>query len=537
MDHIFGTFATDSLKVTHHRLSHRGVQHGGIIDPLDPQPGQAVCVRVRVGAETGIDQGAVYFTTDGSLPSGNRGRAHHGDVVRLERIGQEWDSLLWSYIAIWEGMIPPQSDDTTVRYIVSGWAEGEPEVFADYPDVQRGIEQAAAAHFAGRSLDEVPPYGDPLAAKVFSYRVDSIRTPDWARDSVIYHVFVDRFHPGKGKEWLQTADLNGFVGGTLWGVRDQLDYIADLGATALWLSPTWVAPSHHGYDVADYQQTAPRYGGDEALRAVIRAAHERGLRVILDLVCNHISNENPVFLEAQANADSPKRGWFTFDDSDVGYRSFFGVKSMPQVNLDHPGARTWMIDTARYWMHEFDVDGYRLDYANGPSLDFWTDFRAAVHAERSDAFIFGEVVDAPSAIRGYVGHLDGCLDFFTSETLRRAYGWKSITAAEADRLLSQHLRYVPHDFLMPTFLDNHDMDRFLLVSGGDKDALRRAAAAQMRLPAPPVIYYGTEVGLSQRQSVKGVGLHLSREPMLWGDAQDRELLADYQRLIRARRSG
>lgn len=534
MDHIFGTFATDELKVVHHRASRRGIQHMGMISPLDPKPGEAVEIRVRVGSDTSIDQIVCYYTVDGSIPVGNRGAVVNGAAIRLEHVGVEWDSITWGYVAWWHGVIPAQPDNTTVRYVISGWAEAEPEVFADYPNVQRTAEQAAGAFFKGEEPPTEPP-GDPLAATVFSYRVDTLTLPDWVPTSIWYHIFVDRFYPGDGKSWIQTDDLNGIVGGTLWGVCDKLDYLCDLGINAIWLSPIWIAPSHHGYDVIDYMQIEPRYGGTEALKALVDAAHARGIRVVLDLVCNHISHLNPMFAEALHDRNSRYRSWFTFDDSELGYRSFFGVKDMPQVNLDNPEARAWMIDIARHWIRECGVDGYRLDYANGPSLDFWTDFRAAVHAEKPDVFLFGEIVDSPGTLRSYVGHLDGCLDFYASETLRKAYGWKAITAADADRMLKMHNAHFPPDFCLPTFIDNHDMDRFLVIAQGDKDALRRVAIAQMRQPAPPVIFYGTEVGLSQRKPVHGNGLHMSREPMLWGDEQDQELLSEYKRLIAERK--
>jgi glycosidase len=101
--------------------------------------------------------------------------------------------------------------------------------------------------------------------------------------------------------------------------------------------------------------------------------------------------------------------------------------------------------------------------------------------------------------------------------------------------VARHLDYFPADFLMPTFLDNHDMDRFLYVADGDKGALRRAAEVQMRLPGPPIIYYGTEVGMSQPTSKHG-GLTYSRLPMPWDGTQDKDMLAFYQQLIRKRRN-
>ncbi|MDX1990888.1 MAG: alpha-amylase family glycosyl hydrolase, partial [bacterium] len=107
-----------------------------------------------------------------------------------------------------------------------------------------------------------------------------------------------------------------------------------------------------------------------------------------------------------------------------------------------------------------------------------------------------------------------------------------------ERTMAAHTTYFPSDFVLPTFIDNHDMDRFLYIAGGDTGRLREAAAFLMALPNPPIVYYGTEVGLSQTTSVReeGGGLHISRAPMPWGDAQDRDLLAYYADLIRARRS-
>ncbi|MBU0495702.1 MAG: hypothetical protein KKA73_21945 [Chloroflexi bacterium] len=366
--------------------------------------------------------------------------------------------------------------------------------------------------------------------------MDHLGPPVWAREAVIYQVFVDRFYPGRGRDWLQTADLLGFCGGTLWGLVEKLDYVTDLGATCLWLSPIFSSPTHHGYDATDLYHVEPRLGGDEALRALVREAHARGLRVLLDLVCNHISHEHPIFEKARANPASPHREWFTFDDSEIGYRTFFGVPSMPQINLAHPGARDWIIDVARFWLREFDVDGYRLDYANGPGPDFWTDFWTACKAVKPDCYCFGEVIDAPDVQRHYAGRLDGCLDFYAADALRRTFARGTWTEADLARFLARHQVFFPANFLMPTFLDNHDMDRFLFMARGDKDALRQAAAVQMQLPGPPIIYYGTEVGLSQDASTAGYGLHVSRTPMIWGAAQDRELLAYYRDLIRQRRN-
>jgi glycosidase len=181
------------------------------------------------------------------------------------------------------------------------------------------------------------------------------------------------------------------------------------------------------------------------------------------------------------------------------------------------------------------VDGYRLDHANGPGPDFWTDFWAACKKENPESLCFGEVVDAPSAQASYFGRLDGCLDFHLGDALRRTFALKTWTEEDFERFLIRHRAFFPDHFLMPTFIDNHDMDRFISIAGGDKEAVRRAAKAQMQMPSPPIIYYGTEVGLNQTLRMRdGHGMHVNRVPMVWDERQDREMFVFYQDLIQER---
>jgi len=530
----FGTLATDDLKLLHHRVARRGIHHAHDLSPRDPLPDQPVTITVRVGPDLSADHVACYYTVDGTEPTGARGTAHNGRVLLLEPGDVTWDTLLWGYLTTWRGTLPPQPEGTVVSYRVGAWAGDAPEVFADWPDVQAAAERAAEAFFRNEPLPAFVPE-KPGTGHVFTYHVDRLGPPDWARQAVIYQVFVDRFWPGQGRPWL-ADDVRALCGGTLWGVLEKLGYIADLGATCIWLSPIFPSPTHHGYDATDLLHVEPRLGGDEALRALVEAAHARGMRILLDLVCNHISDQHPVFQDALNNPDGPHRDWFIFDDSPVGYRAFFAVPSMPQINVANPAARRWLIDTACYWLREFDVDGFRLDYANGPGPDFWGDFWAACKAQKPDCLCFGEIVDMPEEQIKYVGRLDGCLDFFTADMLRRVFGQGSGAEADFARAVARHRAYMPDNFLLFTFVDNHDMDRFLYLAGGDKDALRRAAAAQMCLPAPPIIYQGTEIGLNQPAGkADGFGLDANRVLMIWDERQDRRLLEDYKALIRGRR--
>ncbi len=371
----------------------------------------------------------------------------------------------------------------------------------------------------------------------FAFHVDDERVPAWLRDAVIYQVFIDRFATDGGRPFAEPATRAGFYGGTLRGVIEHLDHITGLGITCLWLSPLFPSPSHHGYDATDFDSVEPRLGTLDDLRELIEAAHTAGLRVLLDLAVNHVSSEHPAFQRAQADRDSGEAGWFTFIDWPDEYLSFFGVRDHPQIDSDDPGAREALIDSARRWL-ELGVDGFRCDYAQGPSHAFWSSFRAATRAVRADSVTIGEVVETPAMQRSYVGRLDGCLDFVLNQAIRRFIAFGEIGPSAFDAFLDRHLAFFAGDYVLPSFLDNHDMNRFLWIVGGDVRRLRLAALCQFTLPHPPIVYYGTEVGLSQLHDVRDVDgaghPEESRLPMAWGEDQDRELLDFYGRLVRVR---
>lgn len=536
MDFAFGSYSNDALKLANHRAAHQGVQHQNQISPLDPRPDDDVNLHVVTTSEAGMEHVAAYYTTDESTPGGSRGVAQNGDCIVFERTKTEWNALIWDYVSHWEAVIPAQPENTLVQYTISAWADNGQEIFADWPYAKDRVDHAAMVYFKILAQDAVFEPGTPDKPTIFNYHVDTVQKPSWADNAIIYHVFIDRFHPGNNKHWLQTEDMSKPFGGTLWGVCDNLDYIADLGANCIWLSPTWVSPSAHGYDVADYDRVEPRLGGEDALRAVIAGAHQRGIRVLLDMVCNHVSDEHPFFVDALHNINSPYREWFFIDDKyDNGYKGFFGVASMPELNLANPAARDWMVNTAEYWLREYDVDGYRLDYATGPDPNFWAHFRRACKAINPECLIFGEITEPSNILRRYVGRLDGCLDFPLNEAIRRTYGWKTWDDRRMASYLQSHTSYFSADFVMPGFLDNHDMDRFYFIAQGDGASQLAALSLLLKRPHPVILLYGTEVGVSQQHSANGATLDVIRSPMLWGDDQDKDLLEKTRALLTSRR--
>jgi glycosidase len=505
-DIIFGGQATEALRMKHIHSRIGGVTHNGLRTPRDPLPGQPIRIDLDVGPEHPGQQAWVYWTNDGSDPIGELGHASHGNVTFMQPIGSRWETLEWGYVQRFQATLPGQAPDTVLRYRLSTLEPGGSEVFADQ-----------GAYYA--------------------FYVDDDPYPDWSRDAVVYQVFVERFSPGNGKTWLSPETRAGFYGGTLQGVTEKIDYLAGLGVNTLWLSPIFSGPEHHGYHISDFFEIEPRLGSKLDLKELLDTAHAGGLRVLLDFVPNHVSNLHPAFLAAITDRHSPYVDWFTFHKWPDDYQAYFGVKELPVLNLRCPGARKYILDAAQYWL-EFGVDGYRVDFAAGPTPDFWADFRRITRSVRPDCWTFGEMVEPVDDQIAFHGLLDGCLDFTLMEALRQTFAHRRWQAARFISFLDRHEAYFPADFSRPSFLDNHDIDRILWAAGGDMRLLKLAALCQFTLAGPPIIYYGTEVGLSQVTGVRqpdGRGLlEESRLPMLWGDDQDRSLLAFYTKLVALR---
>ncbi|MBX2999771.1 MAG: hypothetical protein KF893_14725 [Caldilineaceae bacterium] len=410
------------------------------------------------------------------------------------------------------------------------------------PDPHSPIPTPRSPHFSIRSSEQNLDRTQEEAT-LYGYHVDRYTTPTWAHEAIIYQIFVDRFaHGPTGAPvkvgWLEPSEMNTFMGGDLQGITARLDTIADLGVTAIWLTPIFTADAYHAYDTLDYYEVDPRFGSKADLRRLVEEAHRRGMRVILDFVANHTSSAATIFREAQANPDSPYRQWFNFAPIYThGYRCFFDVASMPQFNVDNQSARRFLCEAAQYWLREFNVDGYRLDYAAGPSHSFWSEFSAACKAVKPDVWLFGEVTRMGDLLRSYAGRLDGCLDFGFTRTVRQLCAGlePSIPLSRFVTYLERSKRFFPEDFTLPAFLDNHDMNRFLWVAENESSRLRLALGLLLAFGGSPILYYGTEVGLSQPYG-KSPHREEARHPMLWGEAQDQDLLAYTKELIGLRKS-
>ena len=503
---MFGTQRDFDNRIAEYRSSVVGIKHLHRLIPMRPVPNQPITVHVTTSG------GIAYDSVRCWVNSG--GRETTFDLVPGESV---WNTLEWRYVRHWHGQIPPQPSGTTVCYRIGGRVLGSGGLTASVGNLHAAPKWIFADNQA-RVLSEATEFAIPI---------DDYEAPEWASSAVIYHIFLDRFYPGDGVPWKKPTNLSGFFGGTLRGAIQKLDYIQSLGGNAVWLSPLFASPSHHGYDATDYYTVEPRLGTNVELKELIEKAHQRGMRVILDLVANHWSNHHPTFLAAQHEADSEYRQWYTWQRWPDEYASFFGVKGMPQLNLKHKPTRDYLLECAQYWLRN-GVDGYRLDYAPGPPHTFWAAFRQACKAVNPDAFLFGEVVSHSAVIASYIPHFDGCLDFLLADALRRTFALETSTLLEFEAFLAAHEAYFPQNFALPAFLDNHDMTRILYLAGEDKAKVKLAALVLFTLSQPPVIYNGTEVGVSQRNPLGR--FEEARLPMPWGDEEDTALLAYFRRL-------
>jgi glycosidase len=513
-DFVFGGIEADEQRLLNtRRHAFTGIRHYHRITPLDPVPEQPVTIEAEVGPDVHVTRMVAYFTTDECDPCPGGMPAPGVQQIELYQTILRWEPLVWDYVSVWQGELPAQPDGTLVQYRIAGLgAAGEQPHWSREMNLDRTVERPA----------------------LYGYHVDRFAQPSWAREAVIYQIFVDRF-TGVENRWLEPAEMNEFTGGTLRGVIDQMAYFVALGVNALWLTPVFVTPSYHGYDTSDYYRVDPRFGTNEELLELFAVAHAHGLRVILDFVANHTSTDFAPFVAAQADANDEHRRWFSFDPVyKNGYRAFFDVPTMPQLDTDRVEVRDFLAEAAAYWLRA-GADGLRLDYAAGPSQVFWSRFRAACRAANPDSWIFGEVTQAGEMLRTYTGRLDGCLDFAFCRAIRMlcAHHPPLLSLTRFANQMERSHSYFGDNFTHPSFIDNHDMNRFLWAAGGDKKRLKMALGLLLGVGGSPILYYGTEVGLGQPRG-KGPWREEARHPMLWGDAQDGDLLAYTKALIAAR---
>jgi alpha-amylase len=359
--------------------------------------------------------------------------------------------------------------------------------------------------------------------------------PAWTRGATCYEVFVRSF-----------ADSDGDGIGDLNGLTSRLDYINDgdphsthsLGARCIWLMPVAESPSYHGYDVSDYYRVERDYGTNEDFKRFAEAAHRRGIKVLVDMVLNHSSSENPWFQSALRDTASPYRSWYRFSSTKPAERGPWGqdvwIKSpvrdeyyyavfwsgMPDLNYANPAVVAEAKKIARFWLEEMHVDGFRLDAVPYLSEDngrlqhspathaVLRDYQRYLRSLKPDVYTVGEVFAPIDSVLGYYpDQLDAYFAFELADSLIAGVRNGSARGLLAPALRLQ--RDAPAD-RWPPFLRNHDQPRTRTELGGDMDRARMASFLLLTMPGMPFVYYGEEIGMTGAKPDERL-----RTPMQW----------------------
>ncbi len=407
--------------------------------------------------------------------------------------------------------------------------------------------------------------------------------PAWLETAVFYQIFPERFANGdpsndpgpdsaeyQGKAaktfaWGKPPDPDQpfpitFYGGDLNGIVEHLDYLQELGVNTLYLNPIFTAESNHKYDVTNYREVDPHFGGNEALIALRQALTERNMRYVLDIVPNHCGYWHPWFQKALTDPDSEEAGYFTFYDHPDDYESWLGVWTLPKLNYTNQAVRDEIYegDSAvfRHWLQPpYSADGWRVDVANmlarqGPSqqnAEIIRGIRQAVKSVEPQAYLMGETFfDGSGMMQG--DQWDGVMNYMGLTLpfwhwLRGYKQWvhglkqhttspvKWSTAALIDSW-QQSRAAIPWVLALQQYnlLDSHDTPRIRTVVGENDDLHRLALIVLLTFPGVPGLYYGDEVGMVDDPVLAQRGC------MPWNSAEwNHDLLTFHKQLIALRK--
>jgi cyclomaltodextrinase / maltogenic alpha-amylase / neopullulanase len=365
-----------------------------------------------------------------------------------------------------------------------------------------------------------------------------IQTPDWVKHAVFYQIYPDRFARSRSAEhqgsrlppemqvpleaWEALPTQQGYKGGDLWGVTEQLSYLQELGITAIYFTPIFQSASNHRYHTHDYYKIDPLLGGNRAFFDFLEAAHSRDIKVVLDGVFNHTSRGFFYFNDILENGPhSPWLDWFKVHDwplsaydgsRPANYKGWVDNRALPEFNHNNPQVREYIMQVGEYWIEQ-GIDGWRLDVPfEITAKGFWAEFRSRIKAINPEAYIVGEVwTDSREWLAG--DQFDGVMNYlFTAPAIAFAAKQRVVMplveqvhyfpypaldaqgyAQKIEELLSLYDWEIQQTQL--NLLSSHDTARAISVMSEDKASMEIATLLLLTFPGAPSIYYGDEVGL------------------------------------------
>ncbi|HYD00065.1 MAG TPA: alpha-amylase family glycosyl hydrolase [Phycisphaerales bacterium] len=398
------------------------------------------------------------------------------------------------------------------------------------------LANLAALTVAASSLAQ--PTTNPAPAAAPGEPKQAAAATGWWNDAVFYEVFVRSFADST------TGPLANDGIGDFQGLIDRLDYLKTLGIGALWLMPVTQSPSYHGYDTTDYRAIETDYGTNDDFKRFATECRKRGIKVIIDFVVNHCSDEHPWFREAVKGPEASRRDWFIWEETRPSWKGpwnqsvwhsaeraggpkeagfYFGLfnHDMPDLNFRNPAVTAEIHDTARFWLTDMGVDGFRLDairhliergqqQENTPETHAWlAEFQRFCKSVKPDCFTVGEVWSGTRDVAAYVngGGMDSAFEFELEAKLVEAL--KSGKAAPLAKALRKSWEAFPVG-AYGTFLTNHDQARIMTALKGDSAKARAGATILLTMPGIPFLYYGEEIGMTGDKPDPDI-----RTPMQW----------------------
>lgn len=442
--------------------------------------------------------------------------------------------------------------------------------------------------YYGRGENGESVCGENLPEWQLTVYKSTYKTPDFAKGNIIYHIFVDRFNRADGvktkrkyrlhesfSESPEVVSADGkyyaddFFGGNFNGIREKLDYLEELGVGIIYLSPIFKAYSNHRYDTGDYLKVDELLGTEDDFKRLLDAAHEKGMKIILDGVFNHSGADSLYFnkfgtydsLGAYQSKSSPYYDWYYFKKFPDEYACWWGCDNVPDLNKSNKDYRALVFGkngVVEKWQ-KLGADGWRLDVVDELPIDFVNLLIKKIKSVNKDALVIGEVWEDASTkvsygeLRPYLlgDQLDGTMNYpFMNAII--AYvrdGDEKFFKDTVQSILENYPKETV--YCLMNSLGTHDTVRIINALSDvrahgwskthklgyklpdseyekAKKKLYLASVLQFTLPGIPSIFYGDEAGL------QGFDDPINRRPYPWG-SEDKEILAHYRKLGRIRR--
>jgi len=324
------------------------------------------------------------------------------------------------------------------------------------------------------------------------------------QDESIYFIMIDRFNNGDSSNDynVNVKDPKAYHGGDFKGITLQLDYIKEMGFTAIWLTPIFKNEpgGYHGYWIEDFYDVEEHFGTLKDFKELVREAHKRDMKVIVDMVVNHTGYNHPWL------NDPAKKDWFHEKNNIMNWNNQQEVENgwlfgLPDLAQENPEVKQYLIEMAKWWIKETNVDGYRLDTVKHVPKSFWKEFAKEVKSVKDDFLLIGEVWhDDPRYIADYSKYgIDAFVDY-------PLYNEASVIFSKSNQSLKplydvwrRNETFYQDPYLLGTFLDNHDNVRFTRLALQNKHnpitRIKLGLTYLFAAPGIPIMYYGTEVAL------------------------------------------